>query len=176
MLLTEVLQKTIEIIGDTDISLNEESPKRKRLIACANMIYHELTTQYTHLKHQELLDFENGKLYFSLFSEKVLDVLSVKKNGVNIDFKIYPLYVQAEINGKCQVDYLYYSQELDLDDQMILPPQYTAFVVANGIASEYFYRSGFTDEAIFYKNRYDTAILNLSRKRQGVMLKQRRFV
>lgn len=172
MLLRDVLQKTLDIIGDEDISLTTDSKKRDRLIACANMIYHELTTEYVHLKNKEELIFEGKRLYYSAFSKKVKDVLSVFKNGKSVSFKLYPLYIEADIEGNAEVNYIYHTDELGLDDNMLLPPQYTAFSIANGIASEYFYRSGLTDEAIFYKNRYDTAVLNLSRRRQGVKLKQ----
>jgi hypothetical protein len=88
---------------------------------------------------------------------------------------MYPLYVESDINGDAEVSYLYHSDELTLEDTVLLPPQYTAFVLANGIAAEYFYRSGLTDEAVFYKNRYDTAVLNLSRRRQSVTLKAGRM-
>lgn len=171
MLLRDVLQKTLDIIGDDEISLEIESKKRKRLIACANMIYHELTTEYVHLKNKEELVFEDKRLYYSAFTKKVKDILSVYKNGISVNFKLYPLYIEADVEGIAEVNYLYHTEELALDDQMLLPPQYTAFVLANGIASEFFYRSGLADEAIFYKNRYDTAILNLSRRRQSVKLK-----
>lgn len=176
MTFRQILEKTLEILGDEEICLDTESPKRKRLIASGNMIYHELTSEYAHLKNKETLLFEGNKLYFSAFSKKVKDILGVYIDSQSIPFKLYPLYIEAEIEGLAEVKYLYHPDEPELDDEIVLPPQFTAFVLANGVASEYFYRSGLTDEAIFYKNRYDTAILNLSRIRKGITIKARRVI
>ncbi|MDD4315928.1 MAG: hypothetical protein PHC84_02080 [Clostridia bacterium] len=175
MILREILNKTVEIIGDDDINLDTESKKRTRLLACANMIYHELTTEYVQLKNRETVTFSDKRVYYPEFSKKVKDILGVYKNGASVEFRLFPLYVEADLEGGAEVSYLYHSDELALGDSVLLPPQYTAFVLANGIASEYFYRSGLTDEAVFYKNRYDTAILNLSRRRQSITLKAGRM-
>ncbi|MFW5780865.1 MAG: hypothetical protein ACOCWI_05385 [Bacillota bacterium] len=176
MTFRQILEKTLDIIGDDDICLDTESKKRKRLMASANMIYHELTTEYVHLKNKEDLLFEDKRLYFSAFSKKVKDILGVYVKGESIPFKLYPLHIEADIEGIAEVRYIYHADELGLEDDVTLPPQYTSFVLANGVASEYFYRSGLTDEAIFYKNRYDTAVLNLSRIRKGVTIKARRLI
>ncbi len=177
MQLREILKKTIDIIGDNSIDLDIIEPKMTRLIACANMIYQELATQYIDLKKTEELAFEDNKLYYSAFSRKVKDIMSIYKDGRSINFKLYPMYIQANTVGIAEVNYIYYPEELELDSQLDLPPKYTAYTLANGIASEYFYRTGLVDEAIFYKNRYDTAILNLSRERRGIRLTAvRRFI
>lgn len=175
MILRDILEKVIEIIGDEDIDLDTESRKRTRLLACANMIYHELTTEYVQLKNREIINFSDKRAYYSAFSKRVKDVLGVYKNSQAVEFRLYPLYVESDIYGDAEVSYLYHSDELTIEDTVLLPPQYTAFVLANGMASEYFYRSGLTDEAIFYKNRYDTSVLNLSRRRQSVTLKAGRM-
>ena len=174
MTFRQILEKTLDIIGEEDLCLDTESKKRKRLIASANMIYQELTTEYAHLKHKEKLFFEDGRVYYSSFSKKVKDILGVYVNSQSVPFKVYPLYMEAEVDGFAEVKYIYHADDLELDDEVILPPQYTAYVLANGVASEYFYRSGLIDEAIFYKNRYDTAILNLSRPRKSIIVKKKR--
>lgn len=169
MTLKDAIGKAIEIIGE-DIDLETENTKRTRLIACGNMIYHELITQYLDMIKKENLVFVDNKVYFSEFSEKVKDILEVYFCGKNVPFKVYPLYIESGINGETEIIYSYYTNELEINDEMILPPKYTLLFLANGIASEYYYRTGMTDEALVYKNRYDTALLNLSRKRKGIIL------
>lgn len=171
MQLREILNKALDIIGDQAIDLEQDSPKTKRLIASANTIYHELASEYIDLKTSEELEFVDNKLYYLAFSKKVKDILSINKNGRSIDFKLYPMYIQAETTGIAQINYNYHPEEIDIDSVLELPPQYTSYTLANGVASEYFYRSGLFDEAIFYKNRYDTAILNLSRRKRSIRLK-----
>ena len=130
--------ETLDIIGEEDLCLDTESKKRKRLIASANMIYQELTTEYAHLKHKEKLFFEDGRVYYSSFSKKVKDILGVYVNSQSVPFKVYPLYMEAEVDGFAEVKYIYHADDLELDDEVILPPQYTAYVLATGVAMNTF--------------------------------------
>ncbi len=178
MILKDVLKKASEIIGDKNIDLDAEAdtPERERLISSANMIYEELTEEYVHLKYSEVLTVTDGRIYYSEFSKPVKDVMRIRKNGVSVPFELYPLYVKCDAEGAVTVSYVYHAPELTLTSDVELPPQYSESALATGIASEYFYRSGLYDEAVFYKNRYDNTVLNLSRKRNPVVVKYRRFI
>lgn len=176
MKLRDILEKTLEIVGDADIDLSTAGEKRSKLISCANMIYAELTEEYVHLKHAETLTVSDGRIYYSEFSKQVKDVMRVRRNGLTVPFNLYPLYLSCDVDGEVEVSYVYHPTEANIDDELDLPPQFTAFALANGVASEYFYRSGLTDEALFYKNRYDTTLLNLTRKRNPFSVKYRRFI
>ena len=176
MILKDVLEKAKGIICDDEINLEEESKKRKKLIDCANSIYRELTEQYIELKTKEKLTVENDKIYYSAFTKKVKDVISIEKDGQKVVFKLLPTYLECVEKGEVEVKYVYNCDELELDDEIILPPPYTDNMLALGIASEYFFRSGLSDEALFYKNRYDNALINMSRRRNGFVLKARNFL
>lgn len=176
MILREVLSKTIGIVCDDDINLDAESKKRKRLIDCASTIYQELVELYIELKTKENIAITDGKIPYASFSKRVKDIISIHKNGIKQSFKLYPTYLGIEEVGSVDVRYTYIPVELSLEDELILPPPYSENMLAMGIASEYFYRSGLCDEAIFYKNRYDNAILNLSRKRNSFTLQKRSFL
>jgi hypothetical protein len=90
---------------------------------------------------------------------------------------VYPNYVCCSLKqGKAKVRYCYHPKDLKAVDTVILPPQFTASVLALGVCSEYFYRSGLIDEAAFYKNRYDTSVINLTRHQKSLDLKVRRFL
>lgn len=174
MTMREVLIKALEIAGGEPSELEGESKKKDKLLKCADMIYQELTAEYAKLKHQEKIWFEKGRAYYAAFSKKVKDITSVceDRSGRKVCFKIRPFCVEADINGYATVNYLYHPDEAGMDDELELPPQYTPHVLALGVASEYFYRQGLIEEALFYRNRYDVALLNLSRRRQGITLKK----
>lgn len=161
---------------EEEVSVETPSAKLNKLIDCANMVYAELTLEYVHLKTRENLVFSEGRAYYDGFKERVREVLAVFSGGKKVPFTMYPLYVEADAEGEAEVVYNYYLGELELTDEMILPPQYTEYVLAVGVVSEYYYRTGLVDEAIFYKNRYDTAVTNLSRKVKSVRVKERRFL
>ncbi|HKL74389.1 MAG TPA: hypothetical protein VJ903_05835 [Clostridia bacterium] len=177
MIFRDILEKAIGIICDDEIQVDTISPKLNKLIRCGNMIYLELIEEYVRLKEEEEITFVDGKADFSSFSKLVKDVISVQKDGVNVSFSVYPNFVTTDsCSGKATVKYVYHGEELDVNDNVILPPQFTPYVLANGVASEYFYRSGLIDEAAFYKNRYDTSIINLTRKQKSIELKVKRFL
>lgn len=176
MILRDVLEKALDIICDDEIDLNVSSKKLTKLISCGNMIYQELVEQYVPLKNKEELEFVDGVLLYSAFAKPVKDILSIKKSGFAYNFVMYPSYVNCNVNGNAQVNYVYHGGELSIDDNIILPPQFSENILAMGVASEYFYRSGLCDEAIFYKNRYDNAIINLTRKKSSINLKGRNLI
>lgn len=172
----EVLTKALGIICDDDIALDVESKKRQRLLDSLNMIYAELTDEYVDLRKNETMTVENGRIYYADFAESVKNILSIKQNGASREFKIYPIYAGVSAEGECDVEYTYHGGELTLTSDIVLPPQYTAAILATGVASEYFYRSGLPEEAIFYKTRYDNSVMNISRRRNPITIRERRFI
>lgn len=176
MTVKEVLTKTIGIICDEDIDLDVDSKKRKRLVDCLDTVYQELMEQYIELKTKEEINVNDGKIYYTAFSKRLKDIISIHKNGMKQDYKLYPAYLEIDQIGGVEIRYTYLPEQIGIGDELILPPPYTENMLAMGIASEYFYRSGLIDEAIFYKNRYDNALVNLSRVRNSFTLKTRSFV
>ncbi len=176
MILKDILVKAAEIIGDGDIDFDQPEAKTEKLISCGKMIYAELCEEYVHLKHKEKLYVTDGRIYYSDFSKDVKDVMKIKKHETVVPFTLYPLFLAADVEGEVEVSYVYHPEEPTLEDELDLPPAFTPAVLAVGVASEYFYRSGLIDEAVFYKNRYDNSLLNLTRKRGYVKLKYRRFL
>lgn len=176
MIFKDILVKAAEIIGDSDIDFDQPEEKTEKLISCGKMIYTELTEEYVHLKHRENLQVTDGRIYYSEFTKPVKDVMKVKKDGVVLSFTVYPIFLAVEAEGEVEVSYVYHAEEPTLEEELDLPPTFTSSVLAVGVASEYFYRTGLIDEAVFYKNRYDNSLLNLTRKRGYVKLYYRRFI
>ncbi|NLL55872.1 MAG: hypothetical protein GX242_01510 [Clostridiales bacterium] len=176
MILKDIIEKAIDIVCDDDIDVDVPSPKLNKLIRCANMIYQELTEEYVQLKECSEIEFNDGKAYFHSFPKLVKDIISVSKMGIKQDFTVYPNFVCSSVKGTAEVTYTYHPSDLKLEEEVILPPNISCSALAVGTASEYFYRSGLIDEANFYKNRYDTTIINLTRHTKPIELKVRRFL
>ena len=171
MTFSDVLEKVLSIINELDIDLMEEGDKRNRLIEAGIATYQELTNEYINLKAEEEVEFTEGVLYYSLLSKKVKDILSIKQGGANLNFEMYPLFVKCKVEGKAQVKYFYSAETPALDSHLELPPRFTDYLIANGIASEYFYRSGLLDEAAYYRNKFDYSLKNISSRLRGLNLK-----
>lgn len=181
MTLKDALKKALEIIGDDDIDLDTtDTPagNLKKLISCGNMIYGELTEEYAFLRNEEEVNFVDGKFAVSNLQKPLKEIIRIKNHDRNIPYKLFPSYIElgGKISGNFTVIYTYHASELGLNDALVLPQSFTAASVAAGIASEYFYRSGLIDEALFYKNRYDNTVLNLTRKRLPGAIYYRRFI
>ena len=178
MILKDLLEKVIMIVRLEAADIQNDGPKLRQLIDCANMIYSELTLEYIHLKAKENILFNGqSRADYTSFSNRVREVLSVEINGTNIPFETFPQHIiAASLRGeRAWVTYLYHTPELTINSLLILPPQYTEHIIAAGIASEYFYRTGMPEEAAFYKARYDNSIINLGRRVKSVHLPGRRF-
>lgn len=177
MTLKDILKAALEIIGDEDIDPEESSKKLDVLISCANMIYTELTDEYAELRHKETVSAPDGTIAFGDLAKNCKSVVRVTKNGIKVPFKVFPAYIECGTGGELCVEYIYHPEQLaSVNDEVVLPPEYTARSLSSGVASEYFYRTGLAEEALFYKNRYDNTVLNLSRKRNSFRLKNRRFI
>lgn len=178
MLLSDIINRCIQILGlEDEVSVSTSSLKLTKLTDCANTIIGELTQEYIHLKTCEKLSFSAGRAYYSEFSKRVREVLAVRDGKTKKPFVMYPLYLYCDgLEGEAEVTYLYHLGELELNDTVELPPQYSVYTLAVGAVSEYCYRIGLVDEALFYKSRYDNSILNLSKRMRLASIPSRRLV
>ena len=176
MTLKQVLIKAIEIINNGLIDVENSSTELTRLIECGNFIYSELADEYSDLKYSEELVAADGTIPFTSFTKSVKKILKVKYGSAEVPFREYNTYVDVMSQGTYKVDYTYKSDAIGLNDTLDLPAFFTLYSVACGVASEYFFRTGLVEEALFYKNRYDRAVNNLTAERRRSKLKVRRFI
>ncbi|MFI3229046.1 MAG: hypothetical protein R3Y23_02635 [Bacillota bacterium] len=176
MTINDIIDRVAQIVGIDETDIAEGSAIQKKLISATNMIYLELTMQYVHLKTKEEVAFEDNRLYYDTLSFPVREVLGVRSRGHKLDFTTYPLYIECKNCDSAEVTYIYFTDELESGDEVVLPPKFTAYTLALGVASEYYYRLGLIDEALFYKTRYDNAISNLNIGLKCGNLPQRKFL
>ena len=176
MTLKQVLQKAVEIINNGRIDVNTASEELTRLIDCGNFIYSEIADVYCDAKYSERVISIDGIINFADLTKDVKKVLKVTKNSVDIEFKEYNDHIDVSDGGAYKVCYAYKSSDVELNDNLDIPAFFTVYSVACGVASEYFFRTGLVEEALFYKNRYDRAVNNLTSDRRRSKLKIRRFI
>lgn len=172
MTLNDILSKTLEFIGDETLSLNGTDKKSKTLVSAGKMVCNELASVYTSPVTEESVKFTGGKAGYKDFSKRIKNIISVKGKYGKLTFEQHNAFVYAcGAEGFYDVKYSYIPEEAAIGAELDLPPQLTAEQIANGVAAEYYYRQGFTDEAAFYKNRYDLALVNQLREKRSFILK-----
>lgn len=176
MTLKQVLIKCVEMINNGLIDVNTSSVELTRLIDCGNFIYSEIADVYSDMRYAEDKDSSDGKIYYADLTKGVKKILKVTSGGRDIPFVEHNTYLDVGKNGTYTVEYAYKSSAVGLNDTLDIPACFTAYCVACGVVSEYFFRVGLVEEALFYKNRYDRAVNSLTGSRRKSFLKVRRFI
>ncbi len=177
MKLKDAILRSVYLLGmEEEVDLAVDGLKRNRLIDCGNSVYAEIAGQYVHLKTVEPIEFSDGRAYYTDFGFPVREILSVKDNRGEVPFEMTPTYVAAKAAGTVEVRYVYHPLPAGLEDDLLLPPQYTEHIVAQGIAAEYCYRTGLVDEAMFYQARFESAVTNIARRIRPANLPARKLL
>ncbi len=179
MILKDVIQKSATIIGMEDADFNNPNEKLNKLIDAGKMIVSELTLEIFPLKTKELVSVSGGKCFYESLSKPVRQVVKIKRGEEILAFETLPEYVQVKgvENSVVEVTYLYYLPDVSLEEKLPLPPQFSPYVIATGVVSEYYFRVGMVDEATFYKTRYDYSVHNLTRNlKSSYVIQKRGFI
>ncbi|MBO4539181.1 MAG: hypothetical protein J5781_02810 [Clostridia bacterium] len=170
-----ILEATAGLLGLT-IDFTTENDLLSALGACCDYVLNELSTQYEDLKSTETLSSSDKKLLFSQLGGKVVRVLSVRKNGKNARFTLYPAFIKVREDGDYEVTFTYAVSAPGLTEWLTLPPRFTEETLSLGVAAEYLYRTGYERDAALYSDRYYTALKNLTGCKKNVVLPARRFL
>ena len=136
------------------------------LIRCTNLVLSEIATDFIKLKKQENVICEDNIIPYGAFSENVLDILKVKTQGeMPLKFKKRPDGLQVNHSGTVKVEYSYLpSSYHTLTDEIVGFDLIPARIIAYGVASEYSFISGLTQEASLWDDRFKNAMLALTKK------------
>ncbi len=170
-----ILEAVGRMLGLT-IDFTTENDLLTALGSCCDYVLNELSTQHEDLKTTETVASSDKKLLFSRFSGKVVHVFSVKKDGKNVRFRLYPAYIKVEKEGEYEITYGYAVSAPLINEWLTLPPKYTEEILSLGVAAEYLYRTGYERDAVLYSDRYYTALKNLSVTKRNVVLPARSFL
>ncbi len=178
MNLKDIILKSAGILGLQDIDFDNPSESLNKLIDSAKMIVSELTLEHLPLKTKEMVYIEGGRGSYDQLSHQVRQILKVRSGNKFYRTEMTPtcFTIEPEISGEMEVSYLYYLLDVGLDEELTLPPQIPVYVLATGVVSEYYYRTGMVDEALFYKTRYDYSVSSLMRTLKSVYIPRRGFI
>lgn len=161
-----------------DLPLNFDNPTipTKKLIDSARMIYQELIMEHVPIKVVEKVVVDKFMVPYSNFKYFIREIVDVCKNGERVTFSEGVRGVMVDAEGEVTVRYYCYFGDVPLEKELILPPQISLYTLSIGVVSEYYFRIGLVDEALFYKTRYENSILNLTRRLKSIRIPPRRFI
>ena len=177
MTLQDIIERVASIIGVNETLLDMPMQIYNKIRDSVITVYTEMVTEYIPLRTKEKTEAERGKIFYEDLKYRVREILAIKSPAGRLKFTEYPQFIQAEdYTGEVEIDYLYYIIPTLNSDELILPPQFSEYVVAVGAAAEYFYRSSLLDEAVFFRNRFESAVNNLTKRGRVFNIPPRRLL
>ncbi len=153
---------------------DEQQEKVNAMTRCFNLVYEELSSQYLPIIKTETVSTSDGKVLFSSLSQKVLDIVEVKNShGRRIKFRKFDSYLFA-LASEVTVSYKTIPATLTDSGEFSCPLPERIF--AYGVAREFFYLLGASDEAEIYDNRFKDSLLVLLGKSKEIVMPARGWI
>lgn len=145
------------------------------LLRCANLVIHEIASEYVHLKTSEKFVSQDGHINYSDFIKQPVDIYAVKKDDSNCRFKLYPTELITD-KGEIEVFFTYLPGKVELGGSLDFEEgKMNSRIVAYGTAAEYCIISGMYDESLIWDKRYKDSLFNATKSLKSVVIPARRW-
>ena len=143
------------------------------LMNCFNLVRNEIATEYVPIIVKETIVPSDFKIYFSSFSNRVFEIISVKdNNGRNVKYKKFDDYLMV-FAGQVEIVYKTIPENLTISQSFssTLPER----VFAYGVAREYYFTQTLFDDADIWEERFKNSLRVLTRKKSEIKMPNRRW-
>ena len=176
MKIKDIVELAAELVGEPEVLTTNSFTGEEReeqengvleknlelLVRCANLSLSVVATDKFELKNKEVIFSETGEIKFDEFNKKVYQIMSVKKNGAKVDYRVYPSLIDCFTKGKFEITYKYLPGYYELNDTINDFNNVPIRLLAYFTASEYCYISGDFDDASVWEQRYKETLQNLT--------------
>ena len=147
------------------------------LIYCFNAVEDELARFYFPLKTTQTLTASSKQFLYVLFAYQPVRILSVQSNGKDVEYELFPYYMQAS-ESTITVKYEYSPKtKCILDTSAYNGMDVSERLVAYGTASEYCLINGEVQLANLFESKYREEIDRAQQKNaEGRLVPPRRWV
>ena len=167
MKIRTIVEKASEVLGIAP-DFNATTGATATLVKCANAVIEELTLSVVSLRDVAKATASGGRITYESLGRNVREITDViDAHGDRAEYVRYPDYIFVARDGLYAVKLCYYLCNLGVMEEFSLPPEYSEGVLVYGVLSEYYYRTGLIDEAIFYRNRFDRMATGVSNVRSA---------
>lgn len=162
------------LLKENEVLSDEEGKRVAYFVDLVNLVHEEISSEHLPYVKTITLQTDEGRVDFSSFKDRVLDVIEVRNShGRKIKFRMFENHLFALAN-EVTITYKTLPSKLLLSSEFAsrLPER----IYAYGVARNYFYLSGVTDEGEIYDNRFKDSILVILGKSKEVKIPARRWI
>ena len=178
MILTDILKKCLSYINESTSDNGGEvgfvnSELAKSLKECANTCYGVIFSSYSRMVAVEDIRPTNGYIPYTSFEKRINRIISLKKDGFKVPFKITERGLKVDSGDCLEAEYTYFPDELDFDTEVILADGISPFCFAYMIVSEYWLREGDWEKSGAFYEKFLASKQNYSRTENKSLKVQR---
>ncbi|MGN0797505.1 MAG: hypothetical protein ACI4M5_04785 [Christensenellales bacterium] len=176
MKLKEVIEICLTFLGDEDPTISSSTKttaKIKLLVRCANIVIKEIASDYLPLTATKTCNVQDGVVEYSLLDYRVKEVLSVKSNDVETQWKAMPSKLKVDCDGKVDITYSYLPADVDLDDECDVDVRVSPVCLAMGTCTEYCMIDGNYELAVMMNDKFMDSIAVACRSNREKKIKGR---
>ena len=128
------------------------------LLDAFNDVQAELASEYIPLRKQTELETETGAVPYSLFTDKLLQIVRVTDEwDMPVRYDLYDEYFKTK-SGRIKVTYTYMPKAKGTDEEIDFGLYVTKRLLAYGIAADYCLKKGLYEEAELWDKKYKESI------------------
>lgn len=178
MLIKNIIERMLVRLDksvDYDLSAEPIDLEIDTMVKCVNMTVSEIATDYMPIRCVESVAAVNGVIVLDTLLNRLIKVISVKANGGDVKWRIYPEFIKIEdcVNSKCDIDYCYLPEQVSLDGNVNLPAQITPELMTFGALAEYCLIGGRYEDSMIYDRRYKESLKEACRNKKEIRVKAR---
>lgn len=145
------------------------------LINAVNLVNVKIATNYIELIDVSRISNVSDVLpYLTITSKNIIDIKSVRKNGLKVPFRVSPMGLITE-KGALEIEYAYYPEDVDVTDDIRYDKGVNLTTFATGVVAEYLYIKGDAEEGYIWENKFKNYMDGATRQRRNITLKSRRW-
>ena len=140
---------------ETDIT-EDISRDFEKLLCAINSINKKIADNLNLFKFNEVINVVENKISYKNLSKKCKSIKKITdfKNNKKISFKNYDNYVFLNFNGKVNVEYIYYPEDLTQLNNEINLKSISKRTFVLGVISEYCFMTGLFDDGEIWEQRF----------------------
>lgn len=150
----EVVNYALNMLGEGVVADAELESISEVILKCVNIAIDEVAQDYISPKIKEYMVVNGGEIDYSALRERVLEIVSVKKDDTKINFKMNTTSFSVDTNGLVEIEYKYLPKSCGLNDDIMLSPKVTPKTLALGACAEYSLMQGDYEQSVTYSDRF----------------------
>ena len=176
MKLKDVIEICLTYLGDEDPTISSSTKttaKIKLLVRCANIVIKEIAGDYLPLTESKVCTVKEGEVEYSSFDHRVKEVLSVKSNGVEVEWRAMPSNLKVQCEGEVNIKYSYLPADVDLEGECDVDVRVSPVCLAMGTCAEYCMIEGNYELAVMMNDKFMDSIAIACRNNREKKVKGR---